>query len=889
MSAQPGSVLLVLLLATSTPIASASKPSVDAARYSTSRPSVEAARSGTSRSSGKSGESGQSGGDAELTALRSGRYEEVIGGYRAALGSARGAEVTEAARRLVDALLLVGRYEEAERSAREYASGNPERAAQIANRLGEALSHVGRLAEAQAAFETSISAGAGDALRAELNLAELRFARGDHDEAMRGFDRFIAVYNAARSSRSGLSAEDLTAVGVACVYLGRENPDLFHDVVRAFDQAIAADPGDPEPRLRMAELFLDKYDSREAGSLLRDVLAANGLHPRALLARARQARFDGEGDALAWVDKALAVNERLVPARVHRARSLLSNEQFGAAEKEAHAALEVNPSSLEALSILAAAQFLSRDTAAFESTVARVLSLNPRYAPLFDELADMAVQNRFYAEAVEFAGRGAEIDPSSWNSLGTLGINELRVGQIEQGRRHLEAAFAGDPFNVWIKNTLDLLDTYESFVIRSGRLANMFIERREADILALYGTPLADEAVETLSARYGFTPSQKVRLEVYSSHADFSVRTVGLAGLGALGVSFGNVIALGSPSARPAGEFNWGSTLWHEVTHTITLGATEHRIPRWFTEGLSVYEERRALPGWGGDVSPGFLMAKLQDKLLPVSRLGDSFVRPSYPGQVGHAYYQASLVCELIERDFGFAGIRRLLDAYRGGIRDPDAFEDALGIDADELEARFQRYIESRFGHALEALRPSLGEQPESSPEAVREMIAGGGAPEAETLEELRERAESSPGDFQAQLRWGAHLRAAGDLQTAVGFLERAKQLFPEYAGGDSPYWFLARIHEELGDKQRAELRADVGDANGEVVERRTVLALNPVDRAEAHYRLAIAHERAGDAARARRQVLMSLEIAPGYPDAQELLLRLVQGTAASASTGEGS
>ena len=312
MSAQPGSVLLVLLLATSTPIASASKPSVDAARYGTSRPSVEAARSGTSRSSGKSGESGQSGGDAELTALRSGRYEEVIGGYRAALGSARGAEVTEAARRLVDALLLVGRYEEAERSAREYASGNPERAAQIANRLGEALSHVGRLAEAQAAFETSISAGAGDALRAELNLAELRFARGDHDEAMRDFDRFIAVYNAARSSRSGLSAEDLTAVGVACVYLGRENPDLFHDAVRAFDQAIAADPGDPEPRLRMAELFLDKYDSREAGSLLRDVLAANGLHPRALLARARQARFDGEGDALAWVDKALAVNERLV-------------------------------------------------------------------------------------------------------------------------------------------------------------------------------------------------------------------------------------------------------------------------------------------------------------------------------------------------------------------------------------------------------------------------------------------------------------------------------------------------------------------------------------------------------------------------------------------------
>ena len=66
-----------------------------------------------------------------------------------------------------------------------------------------------------------------------------------------------------------------------------------------------------------------------------------------------------------------------------------------------------------------------------------------------------------------------------------------------------------------------------------------------------------------------------IRIEIYRSHEDFSVRTVGLSGLGALGVSFGRVVAMDSPAARRVGEFNWGSTLWHELGHVFTLGATE--------------------------------------------------------------------------------------------------------------------------------------------------------------------------------------------------------------------------------------------------------------------------------------------------------------------------
>jgi Flp pilus assembly protein TadD len=62
------------------------------------------------------------------------------------------------------------------------------------------------------------------------------------------------------------------------------------------------------------------------------------------------------------------------------------------------------------------------------------------------------------------------------------------------------------------------------------------------------------------------------------------------------------------------------------------------------------------------------------------------------------------------------------------------------------------------------------------------------------------------------------------------------------------------------------------------VRERRAIVALDPQDHAAAYYQLALALEAAGDKAGARTEVLKSLEAAPGYAQAQELLLRLQGG-----------
>jgi Tfp pilus assembly protein PilF len=62
------------------------------------------------------------------------------------------------------------------------------------------------------------------------------------------------------------------------------------------------------------------------------------------------------------------------------------------------------------------------------------------------------------------------------------------------------------------------------------------------------------------------------------------------------------------------------------------------------------------------------------------------------------------------------------------------------------------------------------------------------------------------------------------------------------------------------------------------VRERQAVVALKPVDMAEALYQLALAHFSGGDRTSARREVLRALEAAPNFIEAQELLLRIRGG-----------
>ncbi|MGH7500201.1 MAG: tetratricopeptide repeat protein [Longimicrobiales bacterium] len=857
-----------------------------------------------------------------FAAYRSGQYDGAIRSLRG-LAAAPDADA-RTHRTLVAALLEVGRYEDAERAARE-AAARPALAGELANMLGEALLATGKRAAAEQAFRQSVDARASDANTARLNLAELDWDRGERAAALDAFDAFIDIYNQSSQLRS----RDLIAVGDAVARLGVRDDQLFHDAVKAYEEALKADngtidgrPADVEATLRLGNIFLEKYESTEAQSLFREVLAINENHPRALLGMAMAKNFDGSNESMEFITQSLEVNANSIPARVFHARLLMELEQYEEAEAEIEKALAIDATSLDALAAKAAAAFLQADEAEFAAIERQVLAIDPMHAELYNDVAELAVRQRQYERAVTLASQAIALDSTSWMGYGILGVNQLRTGAVDSARTSLETSFEGDPYNPWIKNTLDLLDTFGEYETVTTDRFEFMLHGNEAALLEPYITALADEAFDSLSARYRWQPDERIRIEVYPRHADFSVRTVGLSGLGALGVAFGNVLSMDSPSARERGAFNWGTTLWHELAHTFTLGVTDHRIPRWLTEGLSVAEERRARPGWGDDALVDFLAAYEHGEMPPVRRLNEGFVRPRFPAQVGLAYFEASLVVEYIERKHGFQAIRDMLQGYREGKGEAEIFADVLDAEPERFDGEFDAWVRETYAGQLDAI-----DVPDREARAAGR--SGRGDVSARAV-------EAPPGDFFAQLRRGHALLEEGKDAEATPYFERAKALVPEYVTDGNPYRALAEIHqkagrnreaanelialtqrnendyeanlrlasllEDLGDtagsaaaleravwispydatlhQKLAEMYSATGNRQGVVRARAAIVALKPVDLAEALYQLALAQLEAGDRDAARRTVLRTLEIAPNFERAQELLLRVRSGGA---------
>jgi len=812
-----------------------------------------------------------------------------------------GAQGPAAARAAVRELRETGKYDEAIAAARR---------ADLAPELGELLRLTGQTTEAQRVLTAARMRPRADSLLVILQLGLLREELGASSEAFRDYDRLIAAYNTIGAR---LTSAELAAVGTAVERLSATDSRLARDALRAYDEAIAADPGNVDARLAVGSLFLSRYNGSEAQAAFEEILARDSLEPRALLGLARAARFSGTGGVNALLERSLEINPRLTEARVFRAELLSEVDDYEGARREIARALEVNPRSAATLGTQAAVAWLAGDSAAFEGTRRALLERNPRSAIPDLAAAELAGRHRLYADAARFARRAVTLDSLSWRGWALLGINELRLGRMDSGRVHLEKAFAGDPFDVWTKNTLDLLDTLGTFPSRAFPRFRVVADAAEVDALAPYVGALAEEAYASMAARYGVR-APPIRVEVFRRHADFSVRTMGLVGLGALGVSFGPVVAMDSPSARPRGEFNWGSTLWHEIAHSFHMALSGHRVPRWFTEGLAVYEERLARPGWGDDPSPAFLAAYKEGRLLPVSRLNDGFVRPAYPEQVGFSYVEASLVCEFLVERHGFDALVRMLRGYGNGMTTPRVFEEVLGVDLDAFDRTFTDWLERKFATQLASLGAhSEGSAAPRSPAAVLAL------------------ARQNPGDFRAQLLAGQVLVRDGRLTDAVPLLERAKSLLPEYAEADGPYRLLARVARDRGDLRRAEAElaamtarnersyeahleladvrlalgdsagalraldalmyvdptepdaharlAELAEARGEtaiaVREWRVLVALDPADPVTAYYRLARAELRAGNRDAARRAVLRALERAPGFEPALELLLEL--------------
>jgi len=868
---------------------------------------------------------------AGFSALRAGRYDEAVRTLRPQALDGDGPALAG----WVTALRETGDYEGAVRAAEQ---GVGREVAGAHALLGATLLDLGRIPDARAALETGAADPGAPGALARVELGILEYDYGDRGRARAIFDGFIDYYNSAAS----LTAAELTAVGRALVHLSRWNYEYAHDALTALDEAIATGPLDHAAQLTVGELFLERYDARQAADAFQEVLSEHPAHAGALLGLARVARLEGGGSPAAALEAALETNPDLAEARILLARIRLLGGSRDQALEQVDRVLDVNPAHLDALGTKAAILRLAHDDAGFNSLMARIHALTDAPTAPLVVLSELSADHRKYEDALDFARQATDVDPAGWTGWGLLGLNQVRLGRVDEGRVNLERAFAGDPFNLWFKNTLDLLDTFGEYRIVETQHFSLVLHESEAELLAPYMEAVAERAYAEMSQRYGYAPAEPIRVEVYPRHADFSVRTVGLVGIGALGVSFGPALAIDSPAARTRGDFNWASTLWHEIAHSFHIAVSDSEVPRWFSEGLAVHEQRKADSGWGHQAGVSFVRSLAAGELRPVSELDRGFSSPRHPGEVGDSYYQSSLVFELIEERQGFPAIVDMLRAYRDGGSNEQAFERALGVRLEDFDADFEDFLRERFAAAIASVGGDAGEG--SGMIAPANPLA---VPDIATLEAAVAR---DPGRFVPRMALGQALFREGRGSEAAEHFEAALELFPQYGGPDGAHWFLGRIREEQGDtdaaiahygaiialneshydarlalggllagdagaevgardvggagdtrdaaaaaevlrelahihpyeiedhERLAGLMETIGDLEGAVAARRAVVALDPVDLASAHFRLASVLHRSGDATGARSAVLAALEIAPNYEEALDLLLELRRG-----------
>jgi cellulose synthase operon protein C len=659
-----------------------------------------------------------------------------------------------------------------------------------------------------------------------------------------------------------------------------------HDYTGAnneFKALVAANPKNAEYRARWGQLFYERFNTEEAGKLYQEALGIDPKNAQALLGMAQILGDNYDAKANDYAGKALEADSKLYQAHELMAKVALEDDNVKKAQEHADAALAINPDALEAIAVKASIDLLADKESPW---VAKVGNRGKGY----ETIAHFYVINRRYEEGIQFYRKAIAATPDLWSAHSQLGINLMRLAREGEAKQELDLAYENHFRDAATANSLTLMDSYKKFDTFETSTTMLKLNKKEADVLRPYFQAEMLRAMATYEKKYQTKLKNPVQVEVYPDHEDFAVRTMGLPGLGALGVTFNNVVAMDSPSGRTPGSFHWASTMWHELSHVYVLSITNDRVPRWFTEGLAVHEETAAAPDWGDRLSPEIIAAIRDKKLLPVAEIDRGFVHPTFPAQVIVSYYQAGKICDYISERWGESKLLDMIHEFAKNRPTVDVIKEQLGLEPAAFDKDFLAMIDKETGKTVAGFADWTKQVREINQLAKDgkndEVIAKGRAIEgvypdyvesgnvysfiaeaclkkedkACAIEELGRYSKIGGRDPETMKKYAKLLADNGKPKEAAAALERLNFIFP----------VDAELHERLGS-----LLLETGDAKGAVREFQALIAMHPIDAAGSHYNLAKAFKAAGQKDQAREEAVTALEAAPNFKPAQKLLLEV--------------
>ncbi|MDH3591320.1 MAG: tetratricopeptide repeat protein [Planctomycetota bacterium] len=568
--------------------------------------------------------------------------------------------------------------------------------------------------------KTSLTEGPDLAgLRARYLIAECQGRRGLRDDARTTLDYFPTYYKARFNAFSVANdnaeewardpdkarpiADELTIVAQA-LRLYVELSPLDHEYLQnAYDLIELAKTLDPRnwaawiERVRITRIDRERAISR--ARQVHDIVTKRNPELADLyveVAKSLLTSFN-DGEARKHAETALRVNPKQTDARAIIARVMLQDNEYSDATDHIEAGLKIDPFHRDLLALKATMELLLGNRDEFETGMQAMLRVDKTYGEGF-HLAGLIVasRQRRYDTGSALVRRGLKIDPTNFQAHATLGVFLANDGRANEAIESLEKSKKLIPFSHPIRNNFLTVLKYVTGTMTTYKTENFVFrfDPAEHEIMKLFLPPLLEECWTDMVKRYKFTPRRPVLVETFRKADDFSVRTLGIPGIPALGACFGGLITLDSPQALPPGAFLWSATARHEFAHIMSLQLSGGQVPRWFTEGLSMLEEKPLDSGWGKDDRfEREVFDAYHTGTLPEIGKFDAWFRGP---RVAYAYYVGGLMLEFLQKRSGEEGIVKALRLYGKDRPMREVFRKAFDLELDEFDKKFHEFIGAR-------------------------------------------------------------------------------------------------------------------------------------------------------------------------------------------------
>lgn len=692
-----------------------------------------------------------------------------------------------------------------------------------------------------------------------------------------------------------------------------------------FDRALKQDPNYVPALVASARLALSKNDGQVATKSIEKALTLETEDPDLYLIGALAWVATDSEKASEYLTKALTLNPHHVESLLYQAESRMDSEDYGTALERLEQVANINPKLPKMWALRAAIAHLRGEFAVEGESRRQGLAVWPLNPEVDHVIGKQLAEHYRFEESIRYQRRALEMDPRYLPAQTQLAHDLLRTGS-EEGWSVVQQVRERDPYDVSIFNLQQLQRLLNQFATLEAPGLIIRMEAKEARIYGEEVKTLLSEARNVLTQKYQVTLEEPVFVEIFPRQKEFAVRTFGLpGGEGFLGVCFGKLITANSPAAIPVAT-NWKAMLWHEYCHVATLQKTKNKMPRWLSEGISVYEERERDPRWGQAMTADYRQFLLAEDLVPVSRLSESFQRPKSPLHLQFAYFHASLVIQYWIQTYGMTSLDRVLQDLGVGM----PLEEALGRHAGNMASldsdfdSYARQLAKEWKKETDWERPSDATKPadvaawrkwsESHPrsplglQAVSQwLIANRQWEEAKTV--LLQWQELDPENGENEGCYGllglvcrelhdeageyaAYSKLAERSADPVEALERLMEIDRARQDWHKVHQWCARLMEinplRVGlQETRAEAAMAVSQPEAAIAAYHALLAMEPIDPVRVHYRLATAYEAAQQWDLAREHVLYALEETPRFREALALLLRLSQRDSKTTSPAE--